>query len=386
MFKNQMQSNRQVSDEKTSRPITNESGRSMVEMLGVLALMGILSVGGVMGYRWAMDKYEANEILNEVRKRAVVSSQQRLQGVTIDLKEFYPTAQFDTIRGIYLVTVADNCQGDPSFFMISVSSVATSICDHLLAQAEQMPLVAGVLLNQERIRENTVCPENKNSEISFAFGNTLDDTQDLPPEKVCVPECVNELPICRNGSCISCLSDNDCLNNPSFGKGFICSSTMCVQPEPDSCSQCTSNQYCYYNSYTDHCSKLGGSEGVCRDKPPKSALTKIIGRRNGRTYYISPEGNLNWWSAKSFCDSYGMHLAGLWEACPNWNGQESGSSAPPNACPNLTGTGEHVVYLNSDNKRGGGRCFEYGVFLKSGGVDNYRWRIPTNNDYALCAE
>ena len=38
----------------------NEIGRSMVEMLGVLAVIGILSVGGVMGYKFAMLKYAAN--------------------------------------------------------------------------------------------------------------------------------------------------------------------------------------------------------------------------------------------------------------------------------------------------------------------------------------
>ena len=40
-----------------------ESGRSMVEMLGVLAIIGVLSVGGVMGYSMAMRKYRANEIV-----------------------------------------------------------------------------------------------------------------------------------------------------------------------------------------------------------------------------------------------------------------------------------------------------------------------------------
>lgn len=29
----------------------NESGRSMVEMLGVLAIIGVLSVGGIAGHR-----------------------------------------------------------------------------------------------------------------------------------------------------------------------------------------------------------------------------------------------------------------------------------------------------------------------------------------------
>ena len=47
-----------------------ERGRSMVEMLGVLAVMGVLSIGGVAGYRYAIDKMNANDIINEVRKRA----------------------------------------------------------------------------------------------------------------------------------------------------------------------------------------------------------------------------------------------------------------------------------------------------------------------------
>ena len=42
----------------------NETGRSMVEMLGVLAIIGVLSVGGIAGYNQAMNRYRANEILN----------------------------------------------------------------------------------------------------------------------------------------------------------------------------------------------------------------------------------------------------------------------------------------------------------------------------------
>ncbi len=42
----------------------NESGRSMVEMLGVLAIIGVLSVGGIAGYRTAMDRHKANEFFD----------------------------------------------------------------------------------------------------------------------------------------------------------------------------------------------------------------------------------------------------------------------------------------------------------------------------------
>ena len=41
----------------------NESGRSMVEMLGVLAIIGVLSIGGIAGYTLAMNRYRANEAL-----------------------------------------------------------------------------------------------------------------------------------------------------------------------------------------------------------------------------------------------------------------------------------------------------------------------------------
>ena len=41
----------------------NESGRSMVEMLGVLAIIGVLSIGGIAGYTMAMNRYRANEAL-----------------------------------------------------------------------------------------------------------------------------------------------------------------------------------------------------------------------------------------------------------------------------------------------------------------------------------
>lgn len=42
----------------------NQKGRSMVEMLGVLAIVGVLSVGGVAGYSAAMHKYKVNKIAN----------------------------------------------------------------------------------------------------------------------------------------------------------------------------------------------------------------------------------------------------------------------------------------------------------------------------------
>ena len=43
----------------------NESGRSMIEMLGVLAIIGVLSVGGIAGYSKAMTKYRINKTIEQ---------------------------------------------------------------------------------------------------------------------------------------------------------------------------------------------------------------------------------------------------------------------------------------------------------------------------------
>lgn len=43
----------------------NQKGRSMIEMLGVLAIVGVLSVGGIAGYSQAMRKYKLIRLTEE---------------------------------------------------------------------------------------------------------------------------------------------------------------------------------------------------------------------------------------------------------------------------------------------------------------------------------
>ena len=50
----------------------SQSGRSMVEMLGVLAIIGVLSVGGIAGYSLSMRRHRANQIVDTMSKYAVV--------------------------------------------------------------------------------------------------------------------------------------------------------------------------------------------------------------------------------------------------------------------------------------------------------------------------
>ena len=40
----------------------------MIEMLGVLAIIGVLSVGGIAGYSKAMEMYKMNKVIDEYCK------------------------------------------------------------------------------------------------------------------------------------------------------------------------------------------------------------------------------------------------------------------------------------------------------------------------------
>ncbi len=65
-----------------------QSGRSMVEMLGVLAIIGVLSIGGISGYSKAMAKYRVNKTLDQISMlvmnvRSLFSSSVDYSGLSI---------------------------------------------------------------------------------------------------------------------------------------------------------------------------------------------------------------------------------------------------------------------------------------------------------------
>lgn len=64
-----------------------EKGRSMIEMLGVLAIVGVLSVGGIAGYSKAMTKYKRDKLTNQISElviniRTLYFGQTSFEGIT----------------------------------------------------------------------------------------------------------------------------------------------------------------------------------------------------------------------------------------------------------------------------------------------------------------
>ena len=82
---------------------TEQSGRSMVEMLGVLAIIGVLSVGGISGYSKAMAKYKASKAMDQLSLlianiRTAYSTMSNYTGLTNGTAKKYSIASRDMFQ------------------------------------------------------------------------------------------------------------------------------------------------------------------------------------------------------------------------------------------------------------------------------------------------
>ena len=126
---------------------TNESGRSMVEMLGVLAIIGVLSVGGIAGYTTAMNKHRANQILNGASVRAIVASTQIQRGSAAPtLGEFTD----NEVGGARFGTGVQNAGGTADWtttdkrFSLTLTGVSTEICTQMKAMIGENGIIKAI--------------------------------------------------------------------------------------------------------------------------------------------------------------------------------------------------------------------------------------------------
>ncbi len=101
-----------------------ENGRSMTEMLGVLAIIGVLSVGAIAGYSYGMDRYRANETINDIHLRMTDLFTQITQHPTVE-----PNLSnvWGTKGTVYSMDVAQ----DPTTleYTLEVSNIPSRVCE-----------------------------------------------------------------------------------------------------------------------------------------------------------------------------------------------------------------------------------------------------------------
>ena len=127
----------------------NETGRSMIEMLGVLAIIGILSVGGIAGYSKAMAKFRVNKTITQIQHiatntRILFASHRTykdLSTTVIDNAKLIPDDMKDgsnyvnAFGGNITLAKADRfAASDDKAFLITYPSIPQEACIDLAAQ------------------------------------------------------------------------------------------------------------------------------------------------------------------------------------------------------------------------------------------------------------
>lgn len=101
----------------------NQSGRSMIEMLGVLAIIGLLSVGGLAAYEAAVKRVEANNVFYDITTMKTRMETARL--AALNAMPFAPNGSLGGMTAVY-----NNGRID-----VTVPDVPFEICELLLEKA-----------------------------------------------------------------------------------------------------------------------------------------------------------------------------------------------------------------------------------------------------------
>ena len=172
----------------------NELGRSMVEMLGVLAVIGVLSVAGILGYKFAMNKYIANETVNELALRANDIAYQMDKLIEANYAGEIEMELGNTTRMGYPIMARMSPQYE-EYFEIFLSEVPSDICKLLLQSQWQSPYSIFVGIEEYEATPD-ICNSAEKVELAYEFYKDMRGKEEIPEDSR------HEIDRCRH--------DNDC--------------------------------------------------------------------------------------------------------------------------------------------------------------------------------
>jgi hypothetical protein len=284
-----------------------ETGRSMTEMLGVLAIIGVLSVGSIAGYRYAMDNYYTNEILAGASQRALLVAAQITAGQTPSLAEF--RKMNDTAGGTFDSAIKEW----DGAFGIQVTKVNESVCKNLLKATED----TDIILAKTDVSDLTESDcSGDNNTFMFVYSRDMGDT----PDTACLNVECPEGSTCSHGQCqcsdgLFVCGEQCCAEGTYCAKGADTSTYTCAEPT----GECTKNSDCKdaegnvdtskYCKFSDgDCS--GPTGGTCTAKGTLTPYTLTLPKGDLTVYR---GGQMNWWSASNLCQAHGKQLVTMFD-------------------------------------------------------------------------
>ena len=166
-----------------------ERGRSMVEMLGTLAIIGVLSIGGVQGYRYAMHKYHSNEIVNELNlinaQLAIFMNNVHEEESVMSLGAPYDTTETTNTGGYVFAygcgqdpTSTTPCDLDETGYYMTLSGVSRDVCQSATQMTANMMNLVEQRINGHTDNDGVLCQDGDN-QLTFLFdaneGGVFDD-------------------------------------------------------------------------------------------------------------------------------------------------------------------------------------------------------------------
>ena len=237
-----------------------QTGRSMIEMLGVLAIIGVLSIGGLLGYRRAVNNHQANVILDDVNRFAFVI----LERSGLALGEVIPKGDF-VESGIY--TLEGYQDIEPNQFSITVKNVPKGVCEALLPKA----------IIEYKVRVNPTANEK--------------------------------------GKLYDTLNTDLCLDNNFMVFYFGDTAGVCNVPDDDGPTPCTQNSDCCGGEFCAFEHPKGNSDqgdGSCLSIDYPGRWTKTItinGIQSTWAHSTKWDKTLTSWSAQNWCAALGLTSA-----------------------------------------------------------------------------
>ncbi len=260
---------------------TSVSGRSMVEMLGVLAIIGVLSIGALNGFRYAMDKQKANSILYDVALGFAVMQEKGYVYAEEKIDLNFPSTSGLNVAGWRDLTGDD---------YIIVSSVTENVCEKLLDFNSRNGIEQ--IYQDDITTELTDCNETQ----TLAFKHQAEPKQVIDRQKECEETCSGEC----TPNAVCCLSGIIC-NGICCDTGYVCQDNNCKK-EVKQGDECTSNENCNGVGSGFYCN-ISGQVGSCQ--PTGYAANETP---SGNTVKKS---SLNWYSAMNYCNALpGFRAAG----------------------------------------------------------------------------
>ncbi|MBR5130147.1 MAG: hypothetical protein IKV03_02860 [Alphaproteobacteria bacterium] len=310
-----------------------ESGRSMVEILGVLTIIGVLSVGGVAGYKYGIEKYRSNDLVHEINLRTITLLSQFSQSQQLNLSEFETT----TPSG-YEFTPPEQFEDSVA---LTALNVPQNICE--LTLDTLFPQTIQIDINGTPISASSPC--EKDNDITFYFP-TSSNTEDIEQGQ---NGCPIHLPVYNETSkkCETCPSNTPKFNsetqtceacplseqiyNEETRKCDCPSSAPYYSSADNACVECTQNSHCLDGKMCAAMNYEAQNETDPKHKRPiwgrccdiTTVKSEVI---NGTTYYrvnVCGESYVNYWNTQMACQFSGGEMLSLDDLVYDNNGSNA---------------------------------------------------------------